>query len=233
MSRLAAGLAAVALAAAACGSPQTPAPTAQAPGAEALQAFERGDCAAAAPLLREALGKAPQELRLHYALGVCASHLDIRQEAITQFQWVVANAPADSPEAKVARDWLVAVGVIREPQPAAAVAEPAPSSDPDVGNSTVRGQIVAAGTPVSRVQLFLKGRPGTPTAAFQYVLRTRDDGRFEFKRIPPGTYMLSDKLAGKPDWRLRVEVPESGELDVQLTASNRLPDRDDFPEDGT
>ena len=231
MSRLAVLL--IGILAAACGTPPPDAPARSAvPGAEALRAFEQGNCAAAAPMLREVLMQTPRELALHYALAVCATHLDIRQEAITHFQWVLANAAPESAEAKVARDWLITVGVIRAPQPAAAVADAEVSPDPDVGNSTVRGQIVAEG-PVSRVQLFLKGRPGTPTAAFQYVRRTRDDGRFEFTRIPAGTYMLSNTIAGKPEWRLRVDVPESGDLDVQLTTANRFPDTDDFPEDGT
>ena len=232
MSRLAVLL--IGILAAACGTPPPDAPARSAvPGVEALRAFEQGNCAAAAPMLREALVQAPRERALHYALAVCATHLDIRQEAITHFQWVLANAAPESAEAKVARDWLMAVGVIPAPQPAAAVADAKASPDPDVGNSTVRGQIVAADGPVSRVQLFLKGRPGTPTAAFQYVGRTRDDGRFQFTRIPAGTYMLTNTIAGKPQWRLRVEVPQSGDLDVQLTAANRFPDKDDFPEDGT
>lgn len=224
-------VATLALAAAACGTPDTPAPTQKTAGAEALRAFEQRDCVAAAPLLREAVVQTT-DVKLHYALAVCASHLDIRQEAITHFKWVLAHAAADSAEAKVAREWLTAVGVIRqEEQPAASVAET--PADPEVGRSTVRGQIVEAEGSVSRVQLFLRGRPGTPTANFQYVVRTRDDGRFQFQAIPAGTYKLSDKIVGKPAWRLRVDVPPSGEVEVALTAADRFPDRDDFPDDGT
>lgn len=226
-------VAALTLAVAACGTPETPAPSGQtAARTEALRAFEQGDCTAAAPLLREAVAQAPADVKLHYALAVCASHLDIRQEAITHFKWVLTHAAADSAEAEVAREWLTAVGVIRqEEQPAASVAET--PVDPEVGRSTVRGQIVEAEGSVSRVQLFLRGRPGTPTADFQYVVRSSDDGRFEFKAIPAGTYMLTDRIVGKPTWRLRVDVPESDELDVHLTAANGFSARDDFPEDGT
>lgn len=226
-----AGLVAVVLLAAACGAP--PGSTLKIDASvQALHAFERGDCSTAAPLLREALIDAPRQLSLHYGLAVCATHLDIRQEAITHFQWVLANAQPESAEAKVAREWLTVVGVIRPEaeQPAAAVADP--PVEPHVGRTTVRGQILADGS-VSRVQLFLKGRPKTPTAELQYVVRTGNDGRFEFTRIPAGTYMLSNTLVGEPAWRLRLDVPESGELEVQLSAANRFPDRDDFPEDGT
>lgn len=217
----------------ACGAPPGSVSRTAGPGAEALRVFEQGDCNAAAPLLREALVRSPQEVPLHYALGVCASRLDIRQEAITHFQWVVANAAPESPEARAARDWLVAVGVIRDPQPAAAVAASDAAADPDVGQTTVRGRIITEDGSVPRLRLFLKGRPGTPTAEFQYVALPRNDGRFEFSRIPAGTYVLSDTIVGKPRWRLRVEVPASGELDVPLTVANAFPTRDDFPEDGT
>lgn len=233
MSRRAlAALAALALATA-CGAPPGPVSRTADPGAEALRAFQQGDCNAAAPLLREALVRSPQEVRLHYALGVCASRLDIRQEAVAHFQWVVANAAPDSPEARAAREWLVAVGVIRDPQPAAAVPATDAPADPDAGQTTVRGRIVTEDGVVPRLRLFLKGRPGTPTAEFQYVTLPREDGRFEFARIPGGTYMLSDAIVGKPRWRLRVEVPASGEIDVPLTAANGFAARDDFPEDGT
>jgi hypothetical protein len=216
-----------------CGTP--PASTSGTPdaGVEALRIYAQGDCPAAAPRLREALVEAPRQLNLHYALAVCATHLDIRQEAITHFQWVLANAAAESAEATVAREWLTAVGVIRpeQEQPAAAIAD-APV-DRDVGRTTVRGEVAAAGGSIPRMRLFLKGRPKTPTGEFQYMALTGDDGRFEFRRIPAGTYMLSDTIVGTPEWRLRVDVPATGEVDLQLTAANRFPERDDFPEDGT
>lgn len=218
-----------------CGTPPSTSSKPDA-GAQALGLFEQGDCAGAAPLLRQALASASGQLALHYALGVCAAQLDIRQEAITEFQWVLANAP-DSPEAGVAREWLTAVGVLRKPDETPSATPNTAAVEPDVGRTTVRGQVVwddgQSPVPTYRLQVFLKGRPGTDTAAFQYMVRTDREGRFRFDRIPPGTYKLTNQLAGKPVWRLRVNVPADGALDMNLTAANSTAARDDFPEDGT
>src|SRR5205823_2678169 len=104
----------VGLALAACGSPPT---AKEEPDgvAEALRAFDRGDWVAAARLLREAVAKQPTDLRLHYSLAVTVTHLELREEAIREFQWVLANAPAGSPEAIAARNWLLAAGVLTNP----------------------------------------------------------------------------------------------------------------------
>jgi len=48
----------------------------------------------------------PRGLSLHYGLAICASWLDIRDEAMREFQWVVDHAFAASDEARVAREWL-------------------------------------------------------------------------------------------------------------------------------
>lgn len=223
------------LAATACGTPPGSVSRTAEPGAEALRVFEQGDCNAAAPLLREALVDAPRQVRVHYALAVCASHLDIRQEAITEFQWVLAHASADTEEARVARDWLTAVGVLRQRVEDAPAASVPTSGGPDVGRTTVAGQVAwgegTAPVRTSHLQLFLQGRPGTPTEGFQYLARTDGEGRFEFRQVPPGRYKLTDKLGKKPIWRLGVDVPADGTLSVPLTSENSRAARDDYPED--
>ncbi|HXH83117.1 MAG TPA: hypothetical protein VNN07_09340, partial [Candidatus Tectomicrobia bacterium] len=109
--RRAVAILAIAGALAGCGSQPAAAPPPQADAATlAMQAFERRDWALAARLLREALAAQPASLRLRYSLGVAAAHLDLRGEAIEQFRWVLANAPAGSPEAAEARKWLIAAG---------------------------------------------------------------------------------------------------------------------------
>lgn len=231
-------LALVALAVAACGSP-TPAPKSEYDVvAESLKAFDKGDWAQAARLLREAIVKQPLELRLHYSLAVAATHLELRDEAIREFRWVLANA-AGTPEAQAARNWLFAAGALPPGGDGTATAggdgSNAAASDPERGNSLVRGQVSwSGGEPpikLTRLQLFLKGLRDTPTKDVHLVLRTDEEGRFEFKNVPGGTYKLTNRIAGEPVWRVRVEVKPGETTSVDLTSQNSLRARDDFPEE--
>jgi hypothetical protein len=221
---------------AACGGP-APTTSEYDVVAEALKAFDRSDWVSAARLLREAIVKQPGDVRLHYSLGVAATHLEIRDEAIREFQWVLANAPAGSPEAVAARNWLIAAGVLTTPTLAR---DTGPSdgaaADPERGDGIVRGQISwPDGEPpvkIARLQLFLKGVIGTPNQDFQMVVRADEQGRYRFMRVPAGTYRLMDRIAGEPHWRLRVTVAPSQEVAIDLTPDNSLRARDDFPQSG-
>jgi hypothetical protein len=62
------------------------------------------------------------------------------------------------------------------------------------------------------------------------VRRTDDSGHFEFKRIPPGIYMLTNRIAGEPMWRLRVQLEPGQNLTLDLSEANSAKIRDDFPE---
>jgi hypothetical protein len=223
----------VGIALGACSSPAPP-PTAEYDVvAEALKAFERSDWVPAARLLREATAKQPMNVQLHYYLAIAATHLDLREEAIREFQWVMANAPAGSPEALAARKWLTEAGVLGTGT--AAADSPAPA-DKEFGTSALRGRVAwTEGEPpvkTTRMQLFLKGVPGTPTKDLQYVRRTDEEGRFEFTSIAAGSYKLSNRIAGEPLWRLRVNVPEGQDVTLDLTPQNSFRVRDDFPQDG-
>ncbi len=202
--------------------------------AEAIKAFERSDWVPAARLLREAIVHEPASVTLHYYLAIAATHLQLRDEAVREFQWVMLNGPAGSAESVAAREWLIAAGVLGAAGPTAKAADdPAEEATGPVGG--VRGQVVwnEAEDPisVSRLQLFLKGIPKTPTAEQYYVLRTENDGRFEFKKVMPGPYKLTNRVAGKPHWRLRVSVAEGEPLNLDLNPQNSTRTRDDFPED--
>lgn len=198
--------------------------------AEALLAFDQREWARAADLLRQALAENPHDASLHYYAGVTATHLERRDDAIREFTWVVANVAPDLPEAIDARRWLVESGVIARPTETAAN-ESDPLSEEKPGDSGLRGQVVwAGGRSTARVQLFLKGAPKSPNAQLQWVLRTDENGGFEFKRIPPGTYMLTDKVAGKRTWRLRVRLEPGEVTSLDLGESNSAGVRDDFPE---
>jgi len=197
--------------------------------AEAMAAVERREWARAADLLRQALAQDPTRAALHYQLALTATHLDRRDEAIREFEWVLANVAPELAEAVEARRWLTEAGVL-----ARAVETPTAPSDriteETPGDSGLEGRVVwADGRPTAREQLFLKGAPKSPNQALQWVMRTDDGGRFEFKRIPAGTYMLTNKVAGAPTWRLRVQLAPGETTTLDLGEANSAKVRDDFP----
>jgi hypothetical protein len=210
----------------------TPGATARDVTAEAMAAVERADWARAAELLREALRLEPTSLRLHYHLALAATHLNLRDEAISEFQWVLAHVAPELPEAQEARRWLTDAGVLGR---SASETASTPASDAisheTPGDSVVSGRVVwANGKPTARLQVFLRGAPKTPTQTLQWVRRTDDSGYFEFRRIPAGTYMLTNTVAGEPTWRLRVQLEPGQTLTLDLSEANSAKVRDDFPE---
>ena len=209
--------------------PSRPAPTARDVAGEAMAAMEKGEWARAADLLRQALAQDPARASLHYQLALAATHLERRDEAVREFRWVLANVAPELPEAVEARRWLTEAGVL-----ARAVETPVvPSTEiteETPGTSGVQGRVVwADGRPTARVQIFLKGAPKSPNAGLQWVMRTDDLGSFEFKRIPAGTYMLTDRIAGEPTWRLRVLLAPGAITTIDLAETNSARIRDDFP----
>jgi Carboxypeptidase regulatory-like domain len=217
-----------------CSGPAPQAPTVK-PDivADAIRAFERSDWVPAARMLREALVKEPGNLTLHYYLAIAATHLDLVEEAVREFQWVLANAPAGSTESQTARKWLTDAG--RLGRDATTVASK-PADDAPANAASLHGQIVwtdgESPVPKNRLQLFLKGLADTPTKDEYYVLRTDEGGRFNFKRVVPGPYKLTNRIAGEPTWRLRVQVEANQDATLDLTPQNSFKNRDDFPQDG-
>lgn len=211
--------------------PPAPPPTATAPVAmDAARAFERREWVLAARLLREALVRDPNNLTLHYHLAIAASHLDLRAEAIREFKWVLEMAARGSQEAETARRWLTEAGVlVAEGQPVG------PVPDETTGDAALSGRVVwdaPAEAPVDtrRMQLFLIGLPDTPTREQRYVLRTDQEGRFDFKRIVAGPYRLTNRVAGDPTWRLKVQIEPGREQTLDLGPANSTRARDDFPD---
>jgi hypothetical protein len=74
------------------------------------------------------------------------------------------------------------------------------------------------------------GQPDSPTKEERYNLRTDEDGTFKFPDVIPGPYKLTDRVAGPPIWRLRVELKPSETKVLELGPSNSLASQDDFPE---
>jgi hypothetical protein len=178
--------------------------------------------AVAAEHLRAALSTDPGSLFLHSNLAICATWLDLKDEAIREFEWVVANAPGDSEEAKIARRWLA--GNRSGTQSAA---NELAANDPKIGDGRIHG-IAAWGEPLTRYQVFLVGLPDSPNKEFFRRVRTDYSGNYMLTKLPAGSYRLTDALGAEAKWRLKVTVEAGQDLALDLTQNNSVQRRDDF-----
>ena len=198
----------------------------------AARALAGGRYADALELYRQALADAPGKVALHYGLGVASSHLDRRDDAVREFRWVVQYGPQTAPEVAAARQWLIRAGAL----PSASLDTPAPSRSTEerqAGNASLEGRAIFAEAgqapkSMARLQLFLV--PESPTQKEHYNLRTDEEGNFKFPDVIPGPYKLVDRVAGRPLWRLRVELKPSETKVLELTPGNSVASQDDFPE---
>ena len=219
----------------ACQGTPAPAPKA-APSAtlaaRAAQALEKGDYAAATDLARQALAETPDSLAPHYILAVASTHLNLKPDAIREFRWVLRHAPKGSAEAEAARRWLAAAGAL---ETAAEQEAPADEARTEGGRASIEGRMVLpedAQNPPQRRMVILYGLPDTPTKEERIQVRTDERGRFRFANVTPGTYMLTDAVAGTRNWRLRVQVTAGQALTLDLTPANHIRVKDDFPKQG-
>jgi hypothetical protein len=199
--------------------------------AEGRKALARQDWTAATTHFRLALPKQSGDLGVHYGLAIATSWLDLRDEAVREFEWVVANAPAGSEEARVAREWLarlggapsVAGGSTPENVPGAA-------GDERAGDSGVHGQVVWDEGPLKRFQVHLYALgPDGKSKGMSFHVRTDQSGQYKFSKIPAGTYKLTDNNVGAPQWRLKVDVKPAEDVSIDLNPRNSTKIRDDFP----
>ena len=221
---------------AACQSPSPPArsTSSDTPEVLAARALAAGRYADAALLYREALGEAPGKMELHYGLAVASSYLDRRDDAIREFRWVVQYGRPGVTEVDAARQWLLRAGIV-PPAAFAAVNAKGPEKERTAGNASLEGRAVFAEggnppQPMERLQLFLVGQPDSPTQRERYNLRTDEHGNFKFPDVVPGSYKLTNRVAGQPTWRLRVELKASEVKVLELTPANSVAALDDFPE---
>jgi hypothetical protein len=205
--------------------------------AEGHKAFERQDWGTAASHYRIAIQQRPDDLLLHYRLAVATSWLDMRDEAMTEFEWVVAHAAAASEEARVARDWLAGARTQSVARAGGGGADADAAKDERVGDSGVHGRVVwdeGQGTqPLKRLQLHLYALSEDGTSKrMKFQVRTDFEGNYKFMKIPAGTYKMTDDNVGTPKWRLRVEVRPGEDALIDLGPDNSLKMRDDFPKSG-
>lgn len=221
---------------AACQAPsQPPRPTSsEEPAMLAARALAAGRYADAAQLYREALGGDSGKMELHYGLAVASSYLDRRDDAIREFRWVLRYGPPRAAEVEASRQWLTRAGAL--PPAAYAATNPSrPEKERTAGNASLEGHAVfgeggQSPQPMERLQLFLVGQPNSPTQRERYNLRTDAYGNFKFPDVVPGPYKLTNRVAGRPIWRLRVELKPSEVKVLELTPANSLASVDDFPE---
>jgi hypothetical protein len=220
---------------AACQSPSSPTrPTSfEDPAVLAARALAAGRYTDAALLYREALGEASGKMELHYGLAVASSYLDRRDDAIREFRWVVQYGSPKAAEVEASRQWLIRAGAL--PPAAYAVNPTGPEKERAAGNASLEGRAVFAEggqtpQPMPRQQLFLVGQPNSPTQRERYNLRTDERGNFKFPDVVPGPYKLTDRVAGQPIWRLRVEFKASEVKVLELTPANSTASLDEFPE---
>jgi hypothetical protein len=218
-------------------APPPPRPAEKDPGVLAAEALEKGDYARAADLYRSALAAEPESLPFHYGLGVAASFLDRRAEAVREFIWVLERGEADSAEVKTAHRWLLRVGAL--PRLSAITAAPEDGREQEQqpterkpAYATLQGRVVFGATPMDvapleRQQLFLYDHP---KRVVYFRIRTDEDGRFRFANVPPGIYKLTDRASGPARWRLRIEIKPAQELTLELNPGNSTRVRDDFPD---
>ncbi len=178
--------------------------------------------AVAAEHLRAALSTDPGSLFLHSNLAICATWLGLKDEAIREFEWVVANAPGDSEEAKIARRWLA--GNRSGTQSAASELA---ANDPKIGNGSIHGT-AAWGEPLTRYQIFLVGLRDSPNKEFFRRVRTDYSGNYMLTKLPAGSYKLTDSVGPDSKWRLKVTVEPGQDLAIDLTQDNSVQQRDDF-----
>jgi tetratricopeptide (TPR) repeat protein len=215
-------------------SPPTRPTSSEDPAALAGRALAAGRYADAAQLYRQALGEAPGKMELHYGLAVTSTYLDRRDDAIREFRWVVQYGRPDATEVDAARQWLLRAGIV-PPAAYTPVNAKGPEKERTAGNASLEGRAVFAEggnppQPMERLQLFLVGQPNSPTQLERYNLRTDERGNFKFPDVVPGPYKLTNRVAGQPTWRLRVELKASEVKVLELTPANSVASLDDFPE---
>jgi len=160
---------------------------------------------------------------------VSASYLDLTDEAVREFEWVVSHGRADSPEARLAREWLAS-----RSRPAAAGATPQPAAASDPTRATLAGTVTWEENGVSQpkpwVRLFLKGVKGSPVENEFYRFQSGQDGTYRVTGVAPGDYSLTNRVAGPPIWRLRVTLKPGENAMLDLSPANSVTVRDDFPD---
>jgi len=197
-----------------------PQPSGLAPAQEAAALAELGDYEGAWRLYDEALQSAPEDVSLWYALGVALSRLDQREETEAAFRYVVDHGKPDSEEVRLARQWLVAAGVLA-PQVAFSVA--ADAAEATAGTAVLKGRAAwekpEADRPPLKAQLVLQGLSGAAEGK-RFTTRVPLGQAYRFDRLPAGSYRLVGSAAGHRLWDLTLSAEDGEENSLDLGQDN-------------
>jgi hypothetical protein len=197
---------------------------------QARQAMARADYAASAALLRRALALHPHNVEVHYRLGVSASYLHLTEEAAREFEWIVGHAAPGTREVLLARDWLnMFRGIARTATPEADASPPKNPERASVSGS-VTWQQDGSIKPQAYSRLSLKGLKDTPVEDEFHRTQTDEKGAYAVTDVVPGEYMLTNRVAGPPIWRLKVTLKAGDSLVLDLSPENSTQHRNDFPD---
>jgi hypothetical protein len=204
------------------------------PMTTAHEAMARHDYNAAIVSFTEVVTRRPDDVEAHYGLGVSASQLDRLGDAEREFRWVVAHGAPTAPEVAIAREWLASRTNSSAPSPQRAVVTASENAaEPNPEMATVSGRVTGPDGMNRRLQLLLKGVPGTAVKDEYRLLRTDEQGSFRFISVVPGDYMLTNPITAAMNWRLKVSLSRGERRVLDLSVANHVGVRDDFPEAGS
>jgi hypothetical protein len=192
--------------------------------ADGLAHLEAGRYDNALRALSEALSRSPEDVGLHYLVGVTFSHLQRKDDAIIAFRWVVEHGRPGSKEVLGASQWLADNGMLPTTTAAASTSD---EDEAVVGVMEGRSEWLDLDDDriLPRLQLQLEG-VGSTTQGKRYGIQTQLNGTYKFPKVRPGDYRLRGQISFTRLWDMPVTVGEKTVLD--LNQDNAVAARDVF-----
>ena len=192
--------------------------------ADGLAHLEAGRYDNAMRALVEALSRSPEDVTLHYLVGVTFAHLQRKDDAIIAFRWVVEHGRPGSKEVLAASQWLADNGMLPTTTAAASTSD---EEETVVGVMEGRADWpdLDPDKILPRLQMQLEG-VGTTTQGKRYGIQTALNGAYKFPKVRPGDYRLRGQISFTRLWDMPVTVGEKTVLD--LNQDNAVAAKDVF-----
>lgn len=191
--------------------------------ADGLAHLEAGRYDNALRALVEALSRSPEDVSLHYLVGVTFAHLQRKDDAIIAFRWVVEHGRPGTKEVTGASQWLADNGML----PTTAAASDTEEEETVVGVMEGRTEWLDLDEDriLPRLQLQLEG-VGSTTQGKRYGIQVPLNGPYKFPKVRPGDYRLRGQISFTRLWDMPVTVGEKTALD--LNQNNAVAAKDVF-----